>query len=389
MDGESHERGPFRVKVQVHHHQKECLLKPCCSLSTTTSGSKPCPCQEREQSFRSPKSTLVGQVSFGKVYIFRCSVQAFNGNIYVFRCSTLEESQSGTRHLPNAHFLTSRGDHRFGFFARETASCISRWGKPHPATRRHNAAGGDSQPRSSRFSLWWRGRRCSWWRGSAFIWWGHGCRGGYPLKKRWLPCECASVCLYMRARGLSECGWYNISLVGAKLNVAHQADTTSSPVLVDGRFCFPRRIPGGTTYRISSVVLFASFNKGFWSKRSLQEEGLPAEHNGPVMTASSHRMLWKLVHSTSTVFAIIHQTEHSFAHAKHVYAACLFEEICFRLYSTMPKKTMKSSSHRGTWPAPKRGKARAVAKRPSQKVISKFAKIPYVRHGTPSTVSRP
>ena len=50
---------------------------------------------------------------------------------------------------------------------------------------------------------------------------------------------------------------------------------------------------------------------------------------------------------------------------------------------------MKSSSHCGAWPAPKRGKARAVAKRPSQKVISKFAKIPYVRHGTPTTVSRP
>ena len=89
------------------------------------------------------------------------------------------------------------------------------------------------------------------------------------------------------------------------------------------------------------------------------------------------------------MFANIHLTEHSFANAKQVCAASLVEKICFRLYSTMPKKTMKSSSHCGAWPAPKRGKARAVAKRPSQKVISKFAKIPYVRHGTPTTVSRP
>ena len=56
----------------------------------------------------------------------------------------------------------------------------------------------------------------------------------------------------------------------------------------------------------------------------------------------------------------------------------------------MPKRLKKQSNSHQFWPAPKRGKARAVAKRPSKKVKStKFMKVPYVRHGTPTKVSRP
>ena len=52
----------------------------------------------------------------------------------------------------------------------------------------------------------------------------------------------------------------------------------------------------------------------------------------------------------------------------------------------MVKKPMKQSNPSLMWPAPKRGKARALTKRPARKVKPmKFLKVPYVRHGTPTT----
>ena len=50
----------------------------------------------------------------------------------------------------------------------------------------------------------------------------------------------------------------------------------------------------------------------------------------------------------------------------------------------MAKRIMKSSNK--PWPSPKRGKARALTKRPSTSM--KYVKVPYVRHGTPTTRNR-
>ena len=70
----------------------------------------------------------------------------------------------------------------------------------------------------------------------------------------------------------------------------------------------------------------------------------------------------------------------------------LFVPLFRHPLSAMPKKIIQKKSAGRYWPSPKRGKVRNLYKKPAtnnnSKAMKKFAPVPYVRHGEPSTKNK-